>query len=150
VSPDGERLFVMYGYEHYILMLRTSDYALLDSVNVGEWLNDIAILPGSDYLYAASIYESNIYVIRVADGDVVATIRLESGYNLKTLAVFPGGQYIYVGGGANTVHVLRTADNKLVASIPLWDGCMDFGILPTGDRIYATHLGPTSISLFGY
>lgn len=138
VHPSGDRLYVMgqwlYADSNAIMVVRTADKAVIDSI----WLDKIAwrleMLPGGEHLYV-EWDDFAVLVVSTRDNTVVDTIYC-GGLGLEPS---PDGQFVYRGEGP--VRVIRTADHTVVDSLPI--EVQDVAALPGGEYLYGIIDAPT-------
>jgi len=94
VLPNGEYIYVTTSAK--VMVIRTDDNTVIDSVSAGMPPFGIAALPNSEYIYVTSIETHDVAIICTSDNTVVERIKI--GYLPSYTAVHPNGEYVYVTG----------------------------------------------------
>ena len=118
-----------------VTVIDTATRAALGTIAVGNLPTSVAIGADGAHVYVTNSGSNSVTVIDTATDSVSATIAV--GPNPFKSAVTPGGEWLYVIAGDGAVHVVDTALNEDVRSIPI--GVLDGGdiaVSPDGSRAY--------------
>jgi YVTN family beta-propeller protein len=99
--------------------------------------------------YVANFLSGTVSVIDTATNTVVTGTRPDSAVigGPTAVAVTPDGKHAYVAiSNANSV-VIDTATNKVVATIPVGNGCYGVAITPDGKHAYVANLFSNNVSV---
>ncbi len=78
----------------------------------------------------------------------VASIAIQVGFFPVNVAITPNGAGVYVANaGANSVSVINTGTNTLVATIPVGSNPVNLAVTPDGTRVYVTNAESNSVSV---
>ena len=94
---------------------------------------------GADVLYVPNQQSGSLLVLDPSTGATVGSVPVDSPFSV---VVTPDGSRAYVSGTLSGVHVVDTAANEIVATIPV--PAFALAISPDGSRVYAA--GATSFS----
>jgi len=145
-TPDGGLAYIAGGKEPWVWVVRTSDHALIDSIPTDDEPLAVAVTPDGNKLYVVNRWGGLVTCYSTATFAVLSRLTLGTT-ETRAIAVLPNGEYAYVPGldedeWAIRVHVIRTADNAVVASFivaALADvAALDAAPSPAGDRVYVT------------
>jgi DNA-binding beta-propeller fold protein YncE len=144
VSPDGTRLFILYGdYSMRILSLPDGD--LLGEIKLDQYPNMAAISPGGHRLYVWT--NTGVYRVDLDNNQIL---------DFTSLDIFPSGDYfdidVTLTADGSTAYVLagNTSSVSVLASISTRDwrvnwtmelspGVGNVIVNRAGDRVYVTH-----------
>jgi YVTN family beta-propeller protein len=139
VSHDGKRLFVSDQAANALLVVDLGRNAVVDTVALGESPEGVAISPAGDWIVAASEITNAVTFISPSTGKKVFSVETQ-GKNPEHAEFSPDGKWLYVSaeeadtvdvvdvvkrlqvdsnGRDASVSVIDTADNKVVATIPV-------------------------------
>ena len=145
VSPDGTRVYVT-DQNTRVYVLDATTNTPLTSVTVGNFVTGLAVHPSGAFLYAANTNDDTVSVVDAATNSVVATVPVGPPgccyFGPGGIAVHPAGIYVYTVTADMQLHVIRTSDNVLVASIPTppnapgADGTTFLKTNPDGSTLY--------------
>ncbi len=142
LSPNGERLYVNCVFDDSmpIYVVRTSDLSVIDSISFGNAIGgdyaDMVIPPEGEYMYLTFEGEE-VYVVRLADHEIVATLPECVGIGL---ALDPEGEMLYFGSwsAADTGcgYAVSTSTNAILDSVfvPYLPGRL--AVSPDGEYLY--------------
>lgn len=136
-TPDGSLAYLTCEDKDVVWVLRTSDYAIVDSIRVPKRPYDISITADGRYAFVLSSWFSDLSRIRLSDNKVLDSTRIGSQGRLVT--TLPNGEYAYVpalseSDDSQTAWVVRTADFAVVDSIYLsFDDHPSYGISAAPD-----------------
>lgn len=160
LTPDGKYIYaaVVYyatiwhdelgGFESteshpQVIVISTSDYSLVDSIELGSEgtsLNKgwgIDITPDGNYVYVGQNFAAKVTVIRTSDNSIVDSISFNNKSGIYRPYVNPNGQYVYVGDtGNDTVWVIDTSNHSVVDSIAVGDKPYGMAVTPDGSYLY--------------
>jgi YVTN family beta-propeller protein len=142
ISPDGNLLYAVISDDRNILVYRTSDLTLVDSIYAKPCVEPpaMAISPDGAYLYFGGYSSEGVAVFRTSDGACVGL--LETGWYPFGVAAGHDGQYVHVASqniedATGLLTTWRTAGWTRVRSLafPEWNSC---SLVPTpdGERLY--------------
>lgn len=140
ISPDGKKAYVTIG-DNTISEIDTATNKKAATIPVGIYPFAVAFTPDGKRAYVAnadlgSANPSTVSVIDTALKKVVSTITV--GVNPVGIAIAPDGKRAYVANnGSNSVSVIDTAANAVVANIPA-GFTSAVAIAPDGKRVYVT------------
>lgn len=104
--------------------------------------------------YITNARSNSISVINVEINEVVSTITSEVGRYPYGVAATPNGAYVYVSNRdsgflslIDTVSVISTATNAVIATIPVGNGPNGIAVNPTGSYVYVANSDDGSVSV---
>jgi YVTN family beta-propeller protein len=127
------------------------------TIPVGGFPDGVATTPDGTRAYVTNSFDSNVSVIDTASNTVMATIPV--GLAPSTIAITPGTDSFeqdgrrhqplaYVPNGAdNTVSVIDTTSNTIVATIPVGQDPSGVAITSDGTHAYVTNQLEDSVSV---
>ena len=138
LSPDGAYLLVLQTGSGTITVVETATNSVIDRIGGMARPDFMVLTPDGSRLYVTDSWWNTVWVIDVASRSIVAGVRVAVGnwrvrpWRRPHLAVTPDGAFVYVGGngGANTVVVIDTATNTVVAEIDVGGWINDIAIGP--------------------
>jgi len=132
--PAGDKVYIM-GWG-VVYVVRTADWAVVDTVGIAWETGDIVVSPSGDYLYVSGYnFWSYVAVVRTADDSVIDAIETDWAYGL---AITPLGDKLYATGGdqVNAVYVIRIADRTVIKTIATGMTPLDITCAPDGKYAY--------------
>ena len=126
ISPDGGHVYTIgwtlgpYVDTYFVDVIDTQTNAQTATVSLGyqDVPVRIAISPDGGHAYV-SAEEGHVWVVDTTQNALMSTITVSPGNGLHGLAVTPDGSRVYVTcGNTNTVYVLSTTTNEVLAAIP--------------------------------
>ena len=150
--------YVVNADDNTVSVIDTDSNKVVATIPVGGFPDAVATTPNGTHAYVTNAFDSTVSVIDTASNQVVATLPV--GVAPNGVAITPkrnhsyddddhGHQpFAYVTNGAdNTVSVVDTASNTVVATIPV--GHEPFGVAITSDgtRVYVTNQLDDSVSV---
>jgi YVTN family beta-propeller protein len=129
------RAYVTSTTANLVTVIDTSTRAVVGTIEVGTMPTHLAIAADGTRVYVTNTGSSSISVIDTATDAVAATIPLAAAP--YKAAVTPSGRWLYVTAADGAVHVIDTALNADVTSIPI--GALeggDIAVSPDGSRAY--------------
>ncbi len=133
-STDGEYLYIAHFGDDQVLVMRTTDNTVVDTVPVGDWPHDLKLSPDGDYLYVANLEGDDVTVIRTSDHAVVASIAV--GRTLEALDVSPDGKTIYVPcRDEDSLAVIDAITRIVTKKIAVGSGPCCVSVLPDGQSV---------------
>jgi YVTN family beta-propeller protein len=150
ISPNGDYLYVTNSSENSVLVIRTSDNTLIDTISVDGYPDSLSVTQDGQYLYVVYMKVSHsttnnyMSVIRTSDNTIIDTISL--GYHVGSggITVLPNGDYVYMTRD-DSVSVFRTLDNTIIDTISV--GASNIITTPNGDYVYVSNFSSSSISV---
>jgi YVTN family beta-propeller protein len=145
ITPDGTHAYVANEFDNTVSVIETAGNTVVATIPVGNGPSGIAITPDGTHAYVANELDQSalgfaiVSVIDTASNTVVATIPV--GDNPVRVAITPNGTHTYerddrrhqshayvTNASDNTVSVIDTASNTVVAAIPVGAGPIDVAI----------------------
>ncbi|MBP9841860.1 MAG: hypothetical protein KBC64_05490 [Simkaniaceae bacterium] len=114
-TVEGNYAYIADTSHNAIYVLRTADNHIVDIILGFSGPSYIAVTPDETYAFVSNIDNDMISVLRVSDHKIVHKLSIP---NPKSLAVTQDGEFLYVGGGVETVFKVRISDYAIVAAIP--------------------------------
>ncbi|MDN3506044.1 MAG: hypothetical protein P0S96_02320 [Simkaniaceae bacterium] len=144
VSPDGKSV---YATGDPISVIDVATNSVIDTISLGSPAEGIAIAPGGKTVYAS--YQPGttglIAVIDSATNTVTDNVTLETGLTGIGVSTTPNGKKLYVSGedlmtGDGLVSVILTANNTIIATVPVNPVPTEFAFSTDGTLAYVTSL----------
>ncbi|MGA7384315.1 MAG: beta-propeller fold lactonase family protein [Methylocella sp.] len=105
----------------------------------------VAVAPDGKRAYVIGGFVS---VIDTAANTVVATVPLPVGTEPAGVAVTPDGSHVYVTNEiSNTVFVIDTTGNMVVATVPVGNHPIGVAVTPDGKDVYVANGGDNTVSV---
>jgi YVTN family beta-propeller protein len=164
ITPDGAHAYVANEFDNTVSVIATASNTVVATIPVGNGPSGIAITPDGTHAYVANELDQSaqgfaiVSVIDTASNTVVATIPV--GDNPVRVAITPDGTrsperddrrhqaLAYVtNAGDNTVSVIATASNTVVATIPVGNGPSGVAITQDGTHAYVTNSVDNTVSV---
>ena len=159
LSPNGTHVYVTASNNASagtVSVINTATDAIAATIPVGTYPTGVAVSPnGADVYVANGNY--TVSVISTATDKVTATIQngtLPSGpygpvyATNDEVAVSPDGSVVYVtNSNSNTVSVIDTATNTIIATIPTGSNPRGVLVSPDGNTLYVANFGGGSVSV---
>jgi YVTN family beta-propeller protein len=126
--------------------------AVITTVTVGLTPEQVAVTPNGAFAYVAKSDGSDpgsVSVIATAS-NTVAGSPIPVDVAPVGVAITPNGAFVYVANsGSNTVSVIATASNTVVATVPVGSGPAGVAITPDGAFVYVSNFAsnPGSVSV---
>ena len=121
VSPDGTRVYVT-DQNTRVYVIDATTNTPLTYVTVGNFVTGLAVHPSGAFLYAANTNDDTVSVVDTQTNSVVATVPVGPPgccyFGPGGITVHPAGTFVYTVTADMILHVIRTSDNVVVASIP--------------------------------
>jgi YVTN family beta-propeller protein len=141
-----------------VSVIDTARNTVVATVPVGGFPDGVATTPDGTRAYVTNNFDSNISVIDTASNTVVATIPV--GLAPSGITITPDATYSYEQGNRhheplayvtnaadNTVSVIDTATNKVLATIPVGQDPTGVAITSDGTQAYVTNQLDDSVSV---
>jgi len=117
ISPDGQFLYVVSYSDSRLFVVRTGDYAVVDTLDVGRNPYALAFAPDGRWLYVALAGSESVAVVHTQDNSLSAMVAV--GRGPEDLAIAPAGDYLYVAvTREDSVAKVQTSSNSVVQKIP--------------------------------
>lgn len=144
-NATGTTAYVVNYVSNTVSVIDVASSKVVKTINVGLKPDAIAINPAGTKAYVGNSLSGTISVIDLKTNTVTATITgLNEPYNLS---VTPDGKFLYAansgqpgsGLGVDTISVINTANNKIVATINDPNGTPSgIAVNPSGTFVYST------------
>jgi len=135
VTPDGQFVYMGLVEDNRILVMRTSDFAFVDTVTVGSQPYKLILSPDGQRLYVATAGCDSVKALALPGNAIVAQVYV--GKAPRGMVLSPEGDYLY------TVNIHEDS----VARIPVSDFTLEWK-LPTGLEPNAIALSPQGDMLY--
>jgi YVTN family beta-propeller protein len=136
ITPSGAFAYVTNGIDNTVSVIATATNTVVATVPVKNFPFGVAITPDGAFAYVADSHYLSMSVIATATNTVANTFE---AYDPNSVAITPNGAYAYVtspvGFINNSVSVVATATQTVVATIPL--AAQPVGVAITSDGAYA-------------
>ena len=143
ISPDGTRAYMLDPgtSTSTVHVINTATGAVLTSVSISGWANDIVASPDGTRVYVGSesYPNNNITIINTATNTVFGTIAVTSPADslLTAMAINPAGTEMFVTL-QTSVAVVNLSTDRTVTDIAL-SGAEGIAVNPNGSAAYATN-----------
>ncbi len=148
VTPDGKDVYVTNLYGDSVI--DTASNTVVATVPEGNYDMGIAVTPDGKRVYVTNARDGGLHLVSVIDTaskQVVATVA-GVGFGPLAIAITPDGNYAYVTNlGSNTVSVIATATNTVVATIPDVSSPSGVAVTPDGKHAYVSNGGSNTVSV---
>jgi uncharacterized protein (TIGR03437 family) len=140
ITPDGKHAYVASIGTNSVLVIDTSSNAVTATVGLGNvGPVGVAITPDGSRVYVLDA-GGNLTVIGTSSNSVAATVTLP-GNEISPfgVAISPDGTRAYVTRfAANTIAVIDTSSNTVIAMVPLGAFPNGLAVTPDGKHVYVT------------
>jgi YVTN family beta-propeller protein len=130
ITPDGTLAYVTNAHDNTVSAIDTDNNTVVATIPVGQGPDGVAITPDGTHAYVTNFSESTVSVIDTARNKVVATMPVglapngvaitQDGTHPSEHDDLPHPPLAYVANfDDNTVSVIDTANNKVVATVPV-------------------------------
>jgi len=165
VSPDGTKIYVTNANGGNVSVIDTATNNVIATVNIvnvpiGYYIYYIAISPDGTKLYVDYNSRSTpitgyVSVIDTGTNTVTATVNVGDGTDsfagIAGMAVTPDGSKVYVLNRTITTHetvsVIDTATNTIIANVPIGINSAAVAITPDGTKAYVANEHSNSVSV---
>jgi len=150
VSPDSNSVYVANFSSNTVSVIDAQTNTKKKSILVGTAPYDLAISSDGSTLYVSQFTSPGaVTVIDLTNGNSIQTITGISPYPLG-IDLSPDGTQLWVGcqappgmGTTGNIDRIDTANNQVLGSVTVPDGCERLAFTPDGNKVYAT--GPIGI-----
>ena len=145
VTPDGTKVYVANGSDSTVSVIATASNTVIATIPGVFFPSGLAITADGTKAYVAT--NSTVSVIDTAINKVVGT-PIPVGASSNGVAVTPDGTKVYLSHSAvDTVSVIATASNTVVATIPV--GMIPQGVAVTQDgaNVYVANSNSHTVSV---
>jgi len=149
ISPDGNTLYGVCPSSNTLCVINIKTKQVTAVVPVGKQPAALVLSPDGSRLYVANSIDGTISVINTSSKLVIGTISV--GQDPASLTISPDGSRVYSSnsgfgyyGGASdlsTVSVINTANNTVIATIPVGVWAQGISITPDGSEVYVANSG---------
>ena len=149
VRGDQAFAYVTAAGASQVVVIDTATQSVVQTVPTGT-VRGVAVSADGTRLYVANGSAGNVlvYAIGATTGQLSQTATINGLNGPQGVAVSPDGSRLYVANfGANSISVINTATNAVVATVPAGNGPLNVAVSPDGTRVYATNLGSNSVSV---
>jgi len=147
INPTGTRVYVTNYNSNNVSVIDTATNTVIATVAVGKNPFGVAVHPDGTRVYVANTSSNTVSVIDTTSNTVTDNVTLSGGTAPYHLAVNPAGTRVYVTDGANSVSVIDTACNAVIATVPVGSLASDIAINPAGTRVYVTNAISSNVSV---
>jgi YVTN family beta-propeller protein len=139
VTPDSSKVYVANAGANAVSVIDTASNIVIATVPVSISPAGLAVTPDGKKVYVTS-YQATfmVSVIDTAINTVTATISVACGFCYALgVAITPDGSTVYIGNnGINTVSVISTVTNMVVANVVVGTSPVGLAITPDGSKVY--------------
>ncbi|MGH6838941.1 MAG: beta-propeller fold lactonase family protein [Methylocella sp.] len=152
ITPDGKHVYATTEGPYNVAVIDTATFTLATTVNVPLGAGSVAVTPDGKHVYVTStsftsLGSNNVSVIDTATNTVEPTV-ITVGTNPVAIAVTPDGKRAFVANeSSNTVSVIETAANKVLATVPVGNSPNGVAVTPDGKRAYVANLTDGTVSV---
>src|SRR5262249_50127621 len=152
VTPDGGRLFLVHENADFVTVIDTATNTVITENIVigGNLAKDILFSLNGRFAYVANYSAGTVNIINTATtGPNSYRVRtIPTGAGARRLAISPAGDRVFVTNYLdNSVSVIDTRKQQLIATIPVGVNPRGIAITPSGDSIYVTNVGDGTVSI---
>jgi YVTN family beta-propeller protein len=152
VHPDGTRVYVNhFGQQDYstctsscvgyisVIDVRTNQ--VMDTVQVGRNLYQVAVHPDGSRVYATNNTDEIVHVLDASTLTELRTIPV-GGTQPQTIALNADGTRMYVANAAsNSVAVIDAVADSFITAIPVGNNPVSLAVSPDGTHVYVPNSG---------
>jgi YVTN family beta-propeller protein len=144
----AQNAYITNGSGQSVSVIDTATNTVIGSpITVGSTPVGVAVTPDGSTVYVANSSSGTVSVISTASNTVTTITGFEEPYGV---AVSPDGSKVYVANGFNqtsTVAVISTANNTVIATIPV--GTVPYGVAvsPDGSKVYVANSSSGTVSV---
>ncbi|HEX3430217.1 MAG TPA: YncE family protein [Rhizomicrobium sp.] len=156
VSPDGTKLYVVINDfdgsngtgPNYLAVVDTATSTLGGSIPISTtYPVNVAVSPDGTKVYVGDDARNHNDISVIDTGSNTVSL-IPVGYGPEDLVVSPDSSKLYVvNGGDNTVSVVDTASNAVMATIPVGAAPYGLDITPDGSRVFVESLQTNTVSV---
>ena len=147
VTPDGQHLYMGLAEDNRILQMRTSDYAVVDTVIVGSQPGKLILSPDGQRLYVASAGCDSVKALALPGNAIVAQVHV--GKSPRDMVLSPEGDYLYtVNTHEDSIARIRVSDFTLEWKIPTDREPDAIALSPQGDMLYVASFYDTTLTAY--
>jgi YVTN family beta-propeller protein len=141
-TPDSRFLYVGSWFGGGILVVRTEDNVVVDTIGFPHSAGAVAVSPDGSRLYVSA---GKIYVLQVSDYAVIDSIAVGAG--VGELAILPDGGRLYAsaGGDSGLVYAVSLPGNTVEDSFVIGRSVEKVCVLPGGRFLYASSYSDSSV-----
>jgi YVTN family beta-propeller protein len=155
VSPDGTKVYVADSHSDSVSVIDTSTNTVIATVRVESFPHDVAVTPDGGRVYVSNAQSTTVSVIDTATNTVIATVPVgfidpnAGGTFPLGVAVSPDGSKVYVANSflANSISVIGTATNTVIATIPVGSNPVGVSLTADGSKLYVTNFYGNDVSV---
>ncbi|MGH7851484.1 MAG: beta-propeller fold lactonase family protein [Thermodesulfobacteriota bacterium] len=148
VSPDGTTLYVTSSVTDTLTVIRTSDFAVIDTIPMGAGPDNLDFTPDGTKAYVADQAEKAVYVIDTASVTISDIIPVPGGSFVRNVTVAPNGQFAYASStGSNIVTVIDTLTDTVIDTITVGDSPRNIAFTPDGAFAYVPNGSSNDVSV---
>ena len=146
VTPDGGRLFLIHQLSPSVTVIDTATNLVITNVVIGgHQAKDVLCTLDGRFAYIANYSQGTVNVIDTATYQVT-TIPTAAGS--RRLAISPAGDRVFVSNFlADSVSVIDTGTQQVIATIPVGHKPRGIAITPSGDAIYVGNVRDGTVSI---
>jgi YVTN family beta-propeller protein len=139
VTPNGNTVYVANSRSNNMSVINANTNKVIANITVGTYSFDVAVAPNGLRAYVTNGF-GIVLVINTNTNKVIANITIGTGTGPVGVVVSPNGSTVYVTDLLNnTVSVINTFTNTVVATIPVGDYPYDVAVTPNGNTVYVTN-----------
>ena len=132
ISPTGDRVYVTTA-AGTLYVLDATNYAVLDTLNVGPAANGLAFSPDECTLYVTSRDAGTVTAISTSSHTITRTYYL--GGMPQRIAIAPDGSEIYVANEQSGLNVVNV-ESGAVTLVSFGAAAYGLGLTPDGKQLY--------------
>ncbi|MCX7784785.1 MAG: YncE family protein [candidate division WOR-3 bacterium] len=145
ILPNGEYIYVTRIDADSVAVIQTATNSVITSIPVGDMPWDVTPSANGEYVYVTNAGSNNISKIQVSTNTVIDVIPFAR--SPRAIVTHPNCQYLYVTDDRNSVSVISTLDNTVIATIRVGDNPTDVKVLDNGEYVYVVNQSENTVSV---
>jgi YVTN family beta-propeller protein len=133
VNPTTNRVYVTHGSQTDMVSVIEND-TLLTTVVVDGGPEFVAVNPSTNDVYVTTPRDTRITIIDGSTQSVSGKIELND--TPEYLALDPTNNHLYSGASGNSIRIINTTTNAVVANVGLGSPPFDLDVVPATRRVY--------------
>ena len=150
VTPDGSKVYVTNNHDNTVSVIATATNIVNATIPVGPSPFGVAMTPDGSMVYVVNSNEGNagsVSMINTTSNTVIGS-PITVGNDPAGVAVTPDGSKVYVSEtGSNTVSVIATGSNTVIATVPVGNSPNGVAVTPDGSKVYVANGGSSTVSV---
>jgi DNA-binding beta-propeller fold protein YncE len=144
---DGAKLYLAVPDDDRVLVMRTTDFSVVDEIAVGSAPQFMMLSLDGQCLYVADAGADSVVLIRTSDDSITGKVAV--GREPRCMAQSPGGAFLYSANmWEDSIAVVRVLDRSVTAKFHTDSVPVALAVSEDGSRLYVVSSAESTVAVF--